>query len=82
VREWCNLNTRKQTRCPDLYDAYVRWTKDAGRGKMGRNRFYEEFQRAYPKCEKARIRSALFGENPVNVFSGVEVRDEYAPQWP
>ena len=82
VREWCNLKTRKQTRCPDLYDAYAAWTKEAGRGKMGRNRFYEEFQRAYPKCEKARIRSALFGENPVNVFSGVEVRDEYAPQWP
>ncbi|MCD6175083.1 MAG: hypothetical protein J7K65_04855 [Planctomycetes bacterium] len=23
VREWCNLKTRKQTRCQDLYDAYV-----------------------------------------------------------
>ncbi|MHC5184550.1 MAG: phage/plasmid primase, P4 family, partial [Planctomycetota bacterium] len=53
VREWCDVKPGKQTRCQDLYEAYGRWTHDAGRSKMGRTRFYEEFRRAFPDCARS-----------------------------
>jgi P4 family phage/plasmid primase-like protien len=76
VREWCTLGSGKQTRSQDLYNAYKRWCEEAGRSKMGRNRFYEEFQRAYPQCTRVRVRGEI-DTNPAFFFTDIVLTNEY-----
>ena len=62
----------------DLYEAYRRWTEEAGRSKMGRTRVYEEIRRAFSDCSRSKVRSDSFGTNPVWVFRNIEIQSEYS----
>jgi hypothetical protein len=44
---------------------------------MGRNRFYEEFQRAFPDCERSKIRDQKIGTTPVWVFEDIALLPQY-----
>ena len=77
VREWCDIGEDRQTKCSDLYSAYKRWVQDAGRGKLGRTKFYEEFSRAYPDCSRQKLRMDDYEASPVWVFKQIEVKIEY-----
>jgi hypothetical protein len=86
VREWCELKPGRQTQCPDLYVAYKRWCEEAGRGQMGRNRFYADFASAYPECKRSKNRNSTtenrnsnIGTNPVWVFEGISLLPDYRP---
>ncbi len=81
VREWCVMKEGKQVRTQDLYEAYTRWCQEAGRGKMGRTRFYEEFQRAYPECGRVRVRFET-DTNPVFAFSNIDLQDAWRVGYP
>ncbi|MBE0534539.1 MAG: bifunctional DNA primase/polymerase [Phycisphaerae bacterium] len=81
VREWCRLRSGAMTKPQDLYEAYGRWTVEAGRGKMGRTRFYEEFQRAFPDCARSKVRASNSGTGPVWMFGGVELETGAGGQW-
>lgn len=88
VREWCTVKQGKQIRPQDLYDAYKRWCEEAGRGKMGRTRFYEEFQRAFPECRRSKVRANFgtelwnnSGTAPVWVFENIELQPDSRAQW-
>jgi hypothetical protein len=51
---------------------------------MGRTRFYEEFQRAFPEefqrafpeCKRSKLRDRNFGTNPVWVLQNIELQAE------
>ena len=83
----CTFGKRESMRCPNLYLAYKIWTEEEGRGRLGRTRFYEEFQRAHTSVTKNRGRpnsdtKALYNsdtkdENPVFLFEGVDLNQEW-----
>jgi putative DNA primase/helicase len=77
VREYCEVGANRQIRSQELYDAYKRWCQEAGRSQMGRNRFYEEFQRAFPDCSRSKIRQDNIGTSPVWVYGNIALMAEY-----
>lgn len=77
VREWCVIREGQEIKCTDLYRFYKQWTEEAGRGKRGRTKFYEEFQRAFPSCNKKRERIDGPDSSPVSVFKNINVKEEY-----
>lgn len=77
VREYCEVGANRQIRSQELYDAYKRWCQEAGRSQMGRNRFYEEFQRAFPDCSRSKIRQDNIGTSPVWVYGNIALIAEY-----
>jgi putative DNA primase/helicase len=77
VREYCERGANRQTRGQELYDAYKRWCNEAGRSPMGRNRFYEEFQRAFPDCARSKTRQENSGTSPVWVYENIALLTEY-----
>ena len=77
VRDQCEISEGNQIKCNELYSAYKRWVQDAGRGKLGRTKFYEEFSRAYPDCTRQKLRMDDYETSPVWVFKNIEVKLEY-----
>lgn len=77
VRDWCQIGEGNQIKCNELYSAYKRWVQDAGRGKLGRTKFYEEFSRAYSDCTRQKLRIDDYEASPVWVFKNIEVKFEY-----
>ncbi|HML73359.1 MAG TPA: DUF5906 domain-containing protein [Anaerohalosphaeraceae bacterium] len=55
-REACEYADGLEVERKDLYDHYCKWTKDSRRGLMGRNKFFEEFERTFPECPKVKKR--------------------------
>jgi len=76
-RECCAFGRDYHVRKTDLWTVYRKWAEEAGRGKMGKNKFYGNFEAAFPDCPCVRNRIGGFDTNAVWVFSGVGLRPEW-----
>ncbi len=81
VREWCVQEEGRQIRSQTLYEAYKQWCGEAGRSPMGRTRFYEEFQRAFPECGRCKVRDDNYGTSPIWTFQNIDLQPQYCTQW-
>jgi putative DNA primase/helicase len=77
VRECCEEDPEYWVKPAELYQGYVKWAAEANQGVKGRNRFYEDFERAFPKCQRVRERVWGAESNAVSVYKGVDLMSEY-----
>ncbi len=77
VREFCEEDPEYWVKPADLYLGYCKWADEANQGTKGRNRFYEDFERAFPNCP--RVRERVWGpeSNAVSVYKGIDLMAEY-----
>jgi len=78
AHDWCVFKQSESVSRQDLYNAYKLWNEEEGRGKLGRTRFYEEFQRAFPSISLDRVRKTnKTMASRTRVFEGVNLDVEH-----